>query len=67
MPADKQTPCEAQVDQSRLKNSSLPHNLKRHSTSSSFGLNLANAFSLRMSQIMDPEPSCLLFHAEQIK
>lgn len=31
------------------------HNLKRHPTSSSFGLNLANIFSLRMSQIMNPE------------
>lgn len=33
----------------------FPHNLKRHPASSSFGLNLANVFSLWMSQIMNPE------------
>lgn len=58
MPADERAPCRAQVDQSRLKNSFFfLHNLKRHPTSSSFGLNLANAFGLRMPQIMAPEPS----------
>lgn len=41
--------------------SSFPHNLKRQPTSSSFGLNLANVFSLRMSRIMNPEhPPCAL-------
>lgn len=39
----------------------FPHNLKRHPTSSSFGLNLANVFSFRMSQIMSPDTRRLLF------
>lgn len=50
----------------------FPHNLKRHSTSSSFGLNLANAFSRRMSQIMNPEArppalSCITCVVEEQK